>query len=78
MNVKMVMALNMYDELEDSGNRLDHEKLSELIGVPIVPTVGRTGQGIDKLFHVIIESYEGSDFVNKDIRKQVRNEVARL
>jgi ferrous iron transport protein B len=75
MNVKMVMALNMYDELEDSGNRLDYEKLSELIGVPIVPTVGRTGQGIDKLFHVIIESYEGSDFVNKDIRKQVRNEV---
>ena len=75
MNVKMVMALNMYDELEDSGNRLDYDKLSELIGVPIVPTVGRTGQGIDKLFHVIIESYEGSDFVNKDIRKQVRNEV---
>ena len=43
--------------------------------MPIVPTVGRTGQGIDKLFHVIIESYEGSDFMNKDIRKQVRNEV---
>lgn len=75
MNVKMVMALNMYDELEASGNKLDYEKLSELIGVPIVPTVGRTGQGIDKLFHVIIESYEGSDFVNKDIHKQVRNEV---
>jgi ferrous iron transport protein B len=75
MNVKMVMALNMYDELERSGNRLDYEKLSELIGVPIVPTVGRTGAGIDKLFHVIIESYEGSDYVNKDLRKQVRNEV---
>jgi ferrous iron transport protein B len=75
MNVKMVIALNMYDELEASGNHLDYEKLSELIGVPIVPTIGRTGQGIDKLFHVIIESYEGSDFVNKDIRKQVRNEV---
>ena len=75
MNVKMVIALNMYDELEASGNRLDYEKLSELIGVPIVPTIGRTGQGIDKLFHVIIESYEGSDFVTKNIRKQVRNEV---
>jgi ferrous iron transport protein B len=75
MNVKMVMALNMYDELERSGNRLDYEKLSELIGVPIVPTVGRTGAGIDKLFHVIIESYEGSDYVNKDLRKQLRNEV---
>jgi ferrous iron transport protein B len=75
MNVKMVIALNMYDELEASGNHLDYEKLSELIGVPIVPTIGRTGQGIDKLFHVIIESYEGSDFVTKNIRKQVRNEV---
>ena len=75
MNVKMVIALNMYDELESSGNRLDYEKLSELIGVPMVPTVGRTGQGIDKLFHVIIESYEGSDYVTKNIRKQVFNEV---
>ena len=75
MNVKMVIALNMYDELEASGNHLDYEKLSELIGVPMVPTVGLTGQGIDKLFHVIIESYEGSDYVTKNIRKQVRNEV---
>ena len=75
MNVKMVIALNMYDELETSGNKLDYEKLSELIGVPMVPTIGRTGQGIDKLFHVIIESYEGSDYVTKNIRKQVRNEV---
>ena len=75
MNVKMVIALNMYDELEASGNHLDYEKLSELIGVPMVPTVGRTGKGIDKLFHVIIESYEGSDYVTKNIRKQVRNEV---
>ena len=75
MNVKMVIALNMYDELEASGSHLDYEKLSELIGVPMVPTVGRTGQGLDKLFHVIIESYEGSDYVTKNIRKQVRNEV---
>ena len=75
MNVKMVMALNMYDELEASGTQLDYEKLSELIGVPIVPTIGRTGQGIDKLFHVIIESYEGSDYINKDLRKQVRTEA---
>ena len=75
MNVKMVIALNMYDELEHNGNRLDHEKLGELTGIPMVPTVGRTGQGLDNLFHVIIESYEGSDYVTKNIKKQVRNEV---
>ena len=75
MNVMMVMALNMYDELENSGNKLNYEKLGELIGVPVVPTVGRTGAGIEKLFHIIIECYEGSDYVTKNIRKQVRNEV---
>ena len=75
MNVKMVIALNMYDELEQNGNRLDYKKLGELIGIPMVPTVGRTGHGLDKLFHVIIESYEGSDYVTKNIKKQVRNEV---
>lgn len=75
MNVMMVIALNMYDELEASGNKLDYEKLSKLIGVPIVPTVCRRGIGIEKLFHVIIESYEGSDYITKGIHKQVRNEV---
>ena len=75
MNVKMGIALNMYDELEHSDNKLDYDKLGELIGVPIVPTNGRTGKGIDKLFHVIIESYEGSDYVNKDLHKRVRSEA---
>lgn len=69
MNVMMVMALNMYDELENSGNKLNYEKLGELIGVPVVPTVGRTGAGIEKLFHIIIECYEGSDYVTKNISR---------
>lgn len=75
MNVMMVIALNMYDELEASGNKLDHEKLSELFGVPMVPTVCRRSEGVDKLFHIIIEIYEGSDFVTKNVKKNVRSEV---
>ena len=75
MNVMMVIALNMYDELETSGNKLDHETLSELFGVPMVPTVCRRAEGIDKLFHIIIEIYEGSDFVTKNVKKNVRSEV---
>lgn len=75
MNVRMVVALNMYDELQASGNQLDHEKLSQLMGVPMVPTIGRNGTGIDELFHHIIDIYEGSDFITKRIQKQVRTEV---
>lgn len=65
MNVRMVVALNMYDELESTGNTLDYLKLSQLFGVPMIPTDSRKGLGIDQLFHVVIGIYEGSDFLNQ-------------
>ena len=74
MNVRMVIALNMNDELEASGNKLDYLKLSQLFGVPMVPTVCRKGEGVDKLFHVIIGIYEGSDFLTQK-KAEIRTEV---
>lgn len=74
MNVRMVIALNMYDELEASGNKLDYLKLSQLFGVPMVPTVCRKGEGVDKLFRVIIGIYEGSDFLTQK-KAEIRTEV---
>ena len=59
MDVPMIMALNMYDELRESGHSLDINQLGILLGVPIIPTVGRTGEGVKALFHEIIEIYEG-------------------
>ena len=73
MNVRMVIALNMYDELEASGNKLDYTQLSQLIGVPMVPTVCRRGEGVDKLFHVIIGIYEGGDFLSQ--KGEIRSEI---
>lgn len=73
MNVRMVIALNMYDELESSGNKLDYIKLSQLIGVPMIPTVCRRGEGIDQLFHVIISIYEGGDFLSQ--KGEIRSEI---
>ncbi len=59
MDVPMIMALNMYDEFLSSGNKLDINHLGSLLGVPIIPTVGRTGEGVKELFHTIIEMHEG-------------------
>lgn len=73
MNVRMVIVLNMYDELESSGNKLDYIKLSQLIGVPMIPTVCRRGEGIDQLFHVIIGIYEGGDFLSQ--KGEIRSEI---
>ncbi|MBR5131297.1 MAG: ferrous iron transport protein B [Alistipes sp.] len=59
INPKMVIALNMYDELEASGARFDHEALARMIGVPIVPVVAPTRRGIDELLDTIIAIHEG-------------------
>ena len=66
MNLRMVCALNMYDELEKSGNKLDYHSLAKLLGVPMIPTVSRNGRGIEQLFHIIINIYEGGDFIKAD------------
>ncbi len=65
MNVRMVVALNMYDELEASGNTLNYRLLGKLFGVPMVPTVCKRRIGIDHLFHIVIHLYEGADFLDK-------------
>ena len=61
MNLRVVMALNMYDELEKKGDRLDIKQLGYLLGMPIVPTVSRVGEGLEALFDKVIQIYENSD-----------------
>ncbi len=79
MNLRMVVALNMYDELEQSGNKLDYRLLGQLFGVPMVPTVCRNGTGLELLFHIIINLYEGVDFlddkgnINPEVAQQLRD-----
>lgn len=61
MNLRVVMALNMYDELKSKGDELDIKQLGYLLGMPVVPTVSRNGQGINDLFDTVIQIYEKSD-----------------
>ena len=61
MNLRTVMALNMYDELQHKGDKLDIRQLGYLLGMPICPTVSRDGQGIPELFDTVIKIYEQSD-----------------
>ena len=65
INQSMVVALNMYDELQHSGAKLDYNQLGAMLGVPMVPVVARTGKGLDALLDTVIEVYEGR---NKTVR----------
>ncbi len=61
LETPMVIALNMYDELEESGRKFDHEYLSDLINIPIVPTVGKRGEGIPQLLEQVINVYNKTE-----------------
>jgi len=61
MNIKVVIALNMYDELEKKGAKFDYDSLGKMLGIPIIPTVASKGIGVDELFNKLIEVYEDRD-----------------
>lgn len=65
MNLPVVVALNMYDELEASGARLEYRMLGQMLGTPMVPIVARTGRGVDTLMHTVESVCEGR---NEDVR----------
>ena len=75
MNRSMVIALNMFDELEKKHIKLEHEMLGGMLGVPIIPTIAATGWGIDKLLDTIIEVYELQNPHTRHIHIKMRSEI---
>lgn len=75
MDRKMVIALNMYDELNNSGATLDYQNLGKMIGVPFVPTVSKTGAGINDLLDAIINVYEDKHDVVRHVHVNLGTEI---
>ena len=61
MNIRMIVALNMFDELEKKGDKFDYKMLGGMLGMPFIPTNGRNGAGLNEVLDKIIEVYEGRD-----------------
>ena len=61
MNQRTVVALNMYDELVASGAKLNYEHLGAMMGIPMIPTIAKVGEGLDKLLDTVIDLFEGRD-----------------
>lgn len=67
MNLRVVIALNMADEMHERGDKLDVQMLQKLLGIPIVETsFGKKKMGLHSLFSTAIKLYEGSDFIDED------------
>ncbi|MBR2451798.1 MAG: ferrous iron transport protein B [Rikenellaceae bacterium] len=67
LNQRVVVALNMYDELKASGATLDYEHLGAMMGVPMVPTVARIGSGLEELLDTVIDMFEGRNKIARHI-----------
>ncbi|WP_346854313.1 ferrous iron transport protein B [uncultured Draconibacterium sp.] len=67
MDLRTIIALNMFDELEKNKLTLDKDELAKLLGIPIIPTVSSKGQGIDSLVEKVIEVFEGKDKISRHI-----------
>ncbi|MDR1602201.1 MAG: ferrous iron transport protein B [Tannerella sp.] len=67
MDMRTVMALNMFDVLKKNADEFDYPSLSRMLGIPMVPTNGRTGKGLRELFDRIIQIYEGTDPVLRHV-----------
>ncbi len=82
MGVQVVIALNMYDDLRARGDKLDISRLGQLIGIPVVPTIGRQGKGIYRLLNRIIRVYEEREPVIRHIHinygKELEQSIDRI
>ena len=61
MNIPMVIALNMWDELEKSGDKLDIEMLGRLLGARMVPLTAYNGHGVDDVLQAAMDAIDESE-----------------
>lgn len=82
MDVRIVAALNMYDELEKKNLFFDKDELSKLLGIPFVPTISSKGIGLDNLIEKVIDVFEGKDKITRHVHinygKDLENSISNI
>ena len=75
MNIRMVCALNMYDEFERRGDKVNLDTLSRLFGMPMIPTSFKNGMGVKELFRAVIQVYEGANKHSRHLHINYGHEI---
>ena len=82
MDLRTILALNMFDEMQKNKLELDQQELAKLIGIPIVPTISSKGIGIDVLIDKAIEVFEGKDKFSRHVHisygKELEKSIQRI
>jgi len=75
MDIKVICALNMYDELLKNESAFNYEKMGKMMGIPIIPTISSKGKGIDELLNKAIDVYEDRDPIVRHIHINYGQEI---
>ncbi|MCF8391224.1 MAG: ferrous iron transport protein B [Bacteroidales bacterium] len=82
LNLRMIIALNFYDEFKKSEAKFDYQAFSQLVGIPVVPTIGAKGKGLAVLFDTIIAKFRQDETERKKIHinygKDVENSLEKI
>jgi len=80
MGVKVVVALNMVDLAREQGYEIDEKKLSEMLGVPVIPTIATTGYGIERLKEALVKVSEEKEGYRKLVNYggEVEKEISKI
>ena len=78
LNVPIVVALNMYDELQKTGRSFDYESLGKMLEIPFIPTVGKSGKGISELLDKVIEMNPRSEQVIVPYGKVLEKSISEM
>ncbi len=82
MDVTVVLALNMYDDLMERKDKLDLALLSKLLGIRVVPTISHRGKGVFRLLNHVIRVFEDKDpdirHIHINYGEEVEQSVHRL
>lgn len=77
LEVPMVLCLNMMDEARRKGIQIDHQKLSKILGIPVIPTIAKTGKGLKELFHEALHVYEEKTIgINLKLSKDIEEVIS--
>jgi ferrous iron transport protein B len=75
MDIQVVLALNMYDELEKTGDKFNLKQFAKITGIPVVPTIGTKRTGINELIEKVIEVAENKEPSQRHIHINYGDEI---
>lgn len=77
MDLKVVVALNMWDEFQENGDTFDYNALGKMLGIPMVPMSASKGEGLENVYNKLITAFEDNEPIVRHVHINYGNRIER-